>query len=141
MMIRNGMQDDIYNLGKYGCAFLSALRFFQFDIDDLSKAVAFCRNERIIDNEYTILSWERLFNALDQKKRHWKCRKVLAQDTSDDELRKADCVICEYKNDTTGLRHFVLLDKNLDIKYDGLYNSITVKNGYRYSYRVFYIVD
>lgn len=141
MMIKNGTQDDIYNLGKYGCALLSALRFFQYDIDDISKIIVFCLNERIIDNEYTILSWERLFNAIDQNNKRWKCEKVLAKDITDDDLKKYDCVICEYKNDATGLRHFVLLDKNLDIKYDGLYNSNTIKNGYRYSYRVFKIVD
>lgn len=133
MMLYNGVQDDISILGDTGCAFLSSCRFFHYDIDDLSKLIVKCRNVKAIDNEYFILDWELLFNTLDNNNRKWSVQKTKELPAN---LLKDCCIIARYYNPRTHYSHFVLIDRDKHIIYDGLYNSVTVKEGYIADYRI-----
>lgn len=135
MVLYKGIQDDINLLGNYGCAFMCACYVLSLDIEVLPKKIAQCRNNLSIDDDFTILNWERLFETLAPSgpvERKWKVVKT------DKWTTDFDYCIGMYFNPKTNYTHFVVLDKEKQIVFDPLKFSVTVKDGFLKNYRFVY---
>lgn len=90
-----------------------------------------------IDIECTVLNPLEIANWLYDVKNHYTdVQKVLNKNEFIQKAQSAKIIIGLYKTTTHG--HFVLLDKNLNVIFDPLGNSETVKNGALAELRVYY---
>lgn len=130
MTLYKGIQDDIKALGSEGCAFLCACYVLGLDIEELPKKIAMCQNDLSLASDFEIKSWERVFNNLGAHGE--KKYSVLKTDVWTTDFKY--CIGMFY-NPTTKLTHFVVLNKNKEIDFDPVRNSITVRDGYLKDFR------
>ena len=128
MVLYSGIQDEIKLLGNYGCAFLCANYILGNDIEVLPKKISICKNNKSLDFDYTVADWNKLFNSL-QGERVFTVEKTSVWTTN------FDYCIGMYFNPATKHTHFVVLDKEKNIVFDPLKNSVTVRDGYLANYR------
>ena len=115
-------------LGESGCYFFCLLKFANKENDAINiykEALSL----NFIDKECYIKDPAALLKHLTNKK---YC--VIKQTESPVD---GDLIIARFVNNRTGLKHFVMVDKNNNVIYDPLEESVTVKEGYIESYRVF----
>lgn len=130
MQIENGFQSELLNIGNYGCAFLCACKAMNVEIEDIPYYFTKAKELNIIDRECTVNNWDKLLNLLEHYGKKWSVEIAEVP-------KPCDILIGMYFNPKTRYTHFVLLDnKSHKIIYDGLKNSLTVKNGYIKNYRI-----
>lgn len=123
----------IKNIYDFGCYFMDLLYVGLNREPSLSELVAYYNryNElKYIDYECTVLNPVMILEDLTGEA--YKVRKDSVLDKS------ADIIIGLYYNPRTNLHHFVLLNKNGNVKWDSLGESVTVKEGFIESHRLFY---
>ena len=116
------------SLGESGCYFFCLLKFANKENDAINiykEALAL----NFIDKDCYIKDPVALLKHLTNKK---YC--VIKQTESPVD---GDLIIARLVNNRTGLKHFVMVDKNNNVIYDPLEESVTVKEGDSESYRGF----
>lgn len=122
--MEEGIQTSLELIGKYGCGFLSVLKYFHYQNTDVVLMYNLCLNNGLIDSECFVNDWKKLLEFLDPYKRQWNV--VISK-----ELAPCTWYIEQWYNPRTGLKHFKLHD------WDSLKDSVTVAEGYIISYRLF----
>lgn len=116
------------SLGESGCYFFCLLKFANKENDAINiykEAVAL----NFMDKDCFIKDPVALLKHLTNKK-----YSVVKQTESPVD---GDLIIARFANKRTGLKHFAIVDKNNNITYDPLGESVTVSEGYIESYRIF----
>lgn len=121
--MKQGIQKELENIGKYGCGFLCVLQRFNYSELEIISKYRECLERRLIDEECFVKDWGKLFEYLSPI----PCKfKVVKSNT----LEKCDFFIEYWYNSKTRLHHFTLKD------WDPMGYSNTVKNGEIESYRL-----
>lgn len=118
----NGLQSKLEQIGEYGCYFLSIMAACDYD-GGIVDFYDYCVSKKWITEDCEVLRPDLIAHEITGKN-----YKVTKSDT-----KPEDCAfyVIKYHNDRTGYSHFRLPD------IDTLKDSITVKEGYPESYRVF----
>lgn len=121
-MITKGLQTVYENIGNYGCGFLAMLEQFGYDDKDITRLYFECIDNGIIDKDCYVKSWQKLADYLSKE----KYNAVISKN-----LLPCDFYLEYWYNPRTGYHHFKLP------QWDSLENSVTVREGYLESYRLF----
>jgi len=121
--MKQGIQKELENIGKYGCGFLCVLQ--RFGISELEIVAKYreCVERGLMDEDCYIKDWVKLFEYLSPVPAKFKVVKSYT-------LEKCDFYIEYWYNPKTKLHHFTLKD------WDPLGFSNTVKDGEIESYRL-----
>ena len=123
-----GIQTILERCGKTGCLFLCLLSIVE-EVNknpvDLIAVIRFCRSKGWIDNDFYVR--DSLAILCHYTGKVWTRREV----TKLPSITECDYTIVNWRNDRTGLVH---RRRRL---YDTLENSVTVKEGYVFSYYIY----
>lgn len=120
------IQRELETIGKYGCYFLSLLKIGGDGyIKNFYEYYKVFNNLGWMDADCTILNPSKILNLLLGKN-----VEVVKSETLDE---NADFIVEYWFNPRTGFHHFKLPD------WDPLGESVTCKEGYIESYRLFYV--
>lgn len=128
-----GLDKKVEKIYGYGCYFLDLLflaKGIEPEIEEIMHYYdLFVKNEWMEDNCY-IKNPCAILKHLTGKTFNVKKSDVFDRD--------ADYIIGCYYNPTANLNHFVVMSKDDKVLWDSIENSITVRDGIRTSYRLFY---
>jgi hypothetical protein len=131
-MLQNGVQSIIKTIGDEGCYALALCRIageFRFvSAGDAVSAVERGIARGCLKEDMTVLDGAAFLGLLTERKWTKEYRDAGYKP------QKGDCLIAEWFNKRTGLTHFTL---EHPVKWDGLKDSVTVKEGKIRSYRLY----
>ena len=132
-MLSYGFQKKIDNryINDGGCYFLSLMQGIDRREEEIEDIYKMSVSKNYMDYECFVKEPTKLLLELTHK--NWLLNVSKTFDS------KADIIIAKWYNPRTRYSHFVLMDKNNNVLYDPLGSSVTVKEGYIESYRLFYI--
>jgi hypothetical protein len=138
-MLKQGVQDEIATIGEAGCYALTLCRIMglvKFDElgFDMADAVGFINtaiSNGFIGKDMTVLDGALFLSGRMQTK--W----TKEYKDPDYQPKKGDYLIAEWFNKRTGKTHFTL---EYPEKWNSLSDSVTVKEGYIKSYRLYRVV-
>ena len=125
------IQGAYEEIGKYGCYFLSLLKTANKEQNALEYYFKYLGN-KWIDKECFVMNPTNILNDL-----HGRKFNVIRSNSYDN---KASVKIACWYNPRTNYRHFVLMRDNKEVLFDSFGQSITVKEGFIESWRLFYLV-
>lgn len=123
--MKNGIQTTLKNIGDYGCGLLCLLRVFGYSELEIITKYREVVEAGLMTEDCFCKDWIALANFLCPVPKKWTVEKSKT-------LKECTFYLERWYNPRTNLFHFKLKD------WDSLENSVTVKEGYIESYRLFY---
>ena len=125
--------------GKAGCAIMDVFYFvnkftnYPFDTETMLILGDSFRKHDLVGNEFYVKDWQGLFNYFPSMQVVYTNR----HETPDRQCQEGEFEILDWYNPRTGKRHFTAGNGHGYVTYDPMGESLTVKEGFLRSKRIF----